>query len=209
MENTSIGNNTNKKKIRIGLPKGSFIKYSNQIVSMLIGTPIVAKKLYYENDLYEIYLTKFRDVPKLIKNNVLDYGISCDEWITEIGEKIEIVTHLDWCDTKISLIGCESLESKKGQLVTCVTEYPNIAKRFFESKQINYSIYHISGSSEAFVPNCFDYCVDCVETQETLNANGLSELEIILKSKVALVTSSNKECALDNNLLSCIKNISL
>ena len=64
MGNTNIGNKP-LNRIKIGLPKGSFIKYSNKIIATLIGNCLEEKRLSYQNDLYEVYLVKLRDVPNL------------------------------------------------------------------------------------------------------------------------------------------------
>lgn len=205
MENTNIGNEQ-LNRIKIGLPKGDLFKYSSQIICALMGNCIKPKKLSYQNCKYEIYLTKLRDIPHLLENNILDVGITCDEWIVETGADVEIVKRLDWCDTKISLIGCEAIDSIK--YITCITEYPNIAKKYFESKQIKHKIYKISGSSEAFVPHRFDYCVDCVETQSTLNANDLREIDILLSSKIVLAKAPSFELRIDE-LLERIEHIAL
>lgn len=207
MGNTNIGNKP-LNRIKIGLPKGSFIKYSNKIIATLIGNCLEEKRLSYQNDLYEVYLVKLRDVPKLLENNIIDVGITCDEWLAETGAKVEVLKKLDWCDTKISLIGCIEIEKMADKKISCITEYPNIAKRYFEAKNIEHSIYTISGSSEAFVPNRFDYCIDCVETQGTLNANKLNEIEVILRSKIVLARSNQSNASIDE-LLGCIEGLVL
>lgn len=83
-------------------------------------------------------------------------------------------------------------KDRTGDSRSCVTEFPNIASKYFKEQGIECNIFHISGSSEACVPQIFDWCIDCVETGTTLLENDLMEKEIILESKVALFTKYEK-----------------
>lgn len=177
--------------ISIGLPKGGLKKYSLNFISNLIGEPVESKKLSFSTENYTIFLLKHRDIPRFLECGLIDVGITSIEWVEESGIELNLVMMLNWCDTRISLI--ESKEKDRtGDSRSCVTEFPNIASKYFKEQGIECNIFHISGSSEACVPQIFDWCIDCVETGTTLLENDLMEKEIILESKVALFTKYEK-----------------
>lgn len=176
--------------ISIGLPKGELKKFSLNFISKLLGETTENKKLNYLNENYSIYLLKHRDIPLFLDRGLIDIGITSSEWVEESGVKLTPILMLDWCDTRISLIESKITINNRASR-SCVTEFPNIAFKYFNEKGIDCDIFKISGSSEACVPQIFDWCIDCVETGATLQENNLVEKEIILRSKVALFTKYN------------------
>lgn len=169
--------------IRIGLPKGGIKSKSLDLIKRVTGTELEDKRLNYIDDEFEIYLLKHRDIPKMLHEGLLDIGITSYEWVAENGFNLEVIRELDWCDTFIALIG---KEMKNGR-TNCSTEFYNIVKRYVEEKNLDMDIYRLSGSGEAGIPTLFDYCVDCVESGETLKKNNLVVLDKILESKVVVV----------------------
>ena len=125
---------------------------------------------------------KHRDIPVLIEKGILDYGITSDEWLEETGAQLLRIKELDWCDTSIYLI---VHKDSFGQLKNCVSEYVNIARRYFKDNEME--IEYVSGSCEALVPTEFDCCIGCVESGVTLSQNDLIVRETLLQSKIVLV----------------------
>ena len=76
------------------------------------------------------------------------------------------------------------MAGKKGtQLINnmkVATKYPNITKKFFQSKGLPCSVLKLYGSIElAAVLGLSDVVVDLVESGQTLKQNGLVEIELI------------------------------
>lgn len=179
--------------LRVGLPKGVLKEKSLRLVELLLNMKINKNLLSFNSDEYKIFLLKHRDIPKMIANNMLDIGITSSEWISESKNKVKIIKKMDWCNTRISLITSDpNYKVQADKEISCVTEFPNIAKDYFDKINQKYNIYNLSGSSEAFVPGMFECCVDCVETGSTIRENNLFENEVILESEVVLITSVNK-----------------
>lgn len=179
--------------MNIGLPKGSIIVKSLELIETIINEKIDRKKLFFKKENINFYLLKHRDIPKLVYEGILDFGVTSEDWIEEFGKEFDKIKSLDWCDTRTSVISSTerrilSLENE----LRCVTEFPNIAKRYFsEIGMHNVEVVYISGSSESLVPSIYDCCVDCVETGDTLKLHDLIEEEIINNSKVTIITKKS------------------
>ena len=75
------------------------------------------------------------------------------------------------------------------KLVPCLaTSYPQILSQFLNDKKVSAEIHEISGSVE-IAPSIglAEAVCDIVSTGSTLVSNGLSEVEVILKSEAVLV----------------------
>ena len=103
----------------IGLPKGSIKEKSIKLIAEF-GFNIQKGKLSYTNDNIKFILLKHRDIPRLIIEEKIDYGITSEEWLYELQsyEKVKILKKLDWCDTRIDLISSKAIS----KINTCVTE---------------------------------------------------------------------------------------
>ena len=74
---------------------------------------------------------------------------------------------------------------------TIATKYPNVARRFFESKQMDVRIIKIEGSVElAPLLGLSDGIVDIVETGATLRENGLEVVEPIHQVSARLIVNA-------------------
>ncbi len=168
---------------KIAVAKGIVQKKMLELLEKKYRVTINPKKLTTRvgEDIY--FFVKHRDIPELIENNIIDIGITSWEWIVEKNVKVDVVKKLDWCNTKICVI---QNKDNYEQGNSCVTEFPNIAKLYFEENNKNVRIKKISGSSEAYVPLLADMSVDCVETGNTLKENGLRINTIILESKIVV-----------------------
>lgn len=182
------------KVINIGLPKGNVFNKSKELVEKFTGNSIIDGKLKVGYENFRFYFLKHRDIPFFVESGKLDYGITSDEWIVETGVSVTRIKELDWCDTKIALIKSENYG---GDLLTCVTEFENIARKYFED---NVQIERISGSSEALVPEMYSCCIDCVESGKTLNVNDLVIADIIMYSKMVLIGKTKTTIAIENIL---------
>ena len=74
---------------------------------------------------------------------------------------------------------------------TVASKYPNVARRFFESKKMDVRIIRIEGSVElAPLLGLSDGIVDIVETGVTLRENGLEVVERIAEVSARLIVNS-------------------
>lgn len=198
--------------INVGLPKTRSSQSKSKsllFLSHFLNKPINDDKLFYtDGENYNFYLVKYRDIPKLIEEGKLDIGITLSEWIEERESNVGIIGEIDWCSTRISLILKKGSSLSTLGKIFCVTEYYNIANKFFENKKIqNVRIDLLSGSIEGLIPNIYTCGVECVETGNTLKNHDLYEEEIIFESKSLIITRKNQDLSRFGLILKSIKNV--
>jgi ATP phosphoribosyltransferase len=69
------------------------------------------------------------------------------------------------------------------------TEYPDVTRRFFESRGIDADIRLSYGATEAKIPDIVDCIVEITETGRALRAAGLREIGQILQSYTELIAN--------------------
>jgi ATP phosphoribosyltransferase len=121
-----------------------------------------------------VYLMKAPDIGRLLRQDVLDLGLTGDEWLIEHdvpGER--------WCFEMTSYTASVCLLMKHGDvreprwLRSVVTPHPNLAGRLLRDLVPDGRIIAVAGSSEGLVPDVGDACLDLMETGSTARANGL------------------------------------
>lgn len=122
-----------------------------------------------------IHLLKAPDVARLLASNLLDLGLTGDEWLMETG------IASDWrCfptrsyEAFVCLLMARGDSRPLNHIHRVVTPYPNLARWLLSGIAPRSEIMAISGSSEALVPDLADACVDVVETGTSAALNDLA-----------------------------------
>jgi len=170
--------------LTIAIPKG---RLGEQAISMFkaagIGESIDEKsrKLIFEDENKNIkfMLLKNSDVITYVENGVADIGISGKDMIMENNSDIYELYKMNIGKCKLSVAG---IKGKKifmdDTILKVATKFPEIAKKYFNSKGQKIRIIKLNGSIElAPILGLSDVIVDIVETGNTLKANGLEVLE--------------------------------
>ena len=141
-------------------------------------------------------LAKAPDVITYVEHGVCDIGIVGKDTIAEKGG-----TFYEVCDLQAGKCNF-ALAQKKGadfysgyDTKVIASKYPEVARRFFESKNMDVDIIKIEGSVElAPLLGLADAIVDIVETGATLRENGLEVVEYIMpvSARVIVNTASLK-----------------
>jgi ATP phosphoribosyltransferase len=152
-----------------------------------------ANKLKTEADNFpmEIYFLRDDDIPQYVEDEVADIGIVGENVIYEKNKQVEVVEKLGFGKCRLSVAVSKSehynhLNYLEGKRIA--TSYPGIVGRFLSDNKVNAEIHEISGSVE-IAPGIglADAIVDLVSSGSTLLANGLKEVQTILRSEAALI----------------------
>lgn len=163
--------------IRLGLPKGRMASDSNKFCDAL-GVKTRAGVLSYRTTACSIpigiYFMKAPDVAHLLKRNLLDLGLTGDEWLMETGihpnrRCFETRSY----EASVCLLMARGDLRPFSHIRSVVTPYPNLARSLLSDMASRSEIMTISGSSEAMVPDIADACIDIVETGTSAALNAL------------------------------------
>lgn len=146
-------------------------------------------------DKMEIIFAKSNDVVTFIEHGIVDIGIVGSDTLLENSFK-NYYELLDLEIGKCSFAVCSYPEYKNIKLnrrKRIATKYPNVAKKYFESKDEDVEIIRLEGSVELGpVVGLTDAIVDIVETGATLKANGLEVIEKITDVSTRLICNKTK-----------------
>jgi ATP phosphoribosyltransferase len=145
-----------------------------------------------------------QEIPQYVAAGYFDLGITGLDWVHETGSEVRIVAELPYSKTasekvKIVLAVHEQsavktpLDLKQGSRIS--TEYPNLAKQYFEQIGISVDIFLSYGATEAKVPDIMDGIVELTETGETLKRGGLNVIDLILESSTVLIANEQSYLA--------------
>lgn len=146
-------------------------------------------------DKMEIIFAKSNDVVTFIEHGIVDIGIVGSDTLLENSFK-NYYELLDLEIGKCSFAVCSYPKYKNIKLnrrKRIATKYPNVAKKYFESKDEDVEIIKLEGSVELGpVVGLTDAIVDIVETGVTLKANGLEVIEKITDVSTRLICNKTK-----------------
>lgn len=154
------------------------------------------RRLYVtaKNQDIEILFVRAQDVPRFIAIGSVDLGITGQDQIADSGFVLKEVLELEFGHCRLSVAVPEQSnirtvdDIKDGCRVA--TSFPNVTKRFFDSKGKNVEIVNVSGAAE-IMPyiGVSDIIVDLVSSGATLKTNRLMEIETLVTSQAVMVTS--------------------
>lgn len=185
------------KPIRIALTKGRLEEKSIAMFEQL-GYDCTAIRdkgrrliLPVEHSNLEIVLAKAADVVTYIENGVCDLGVVGKDTIMEMGGTFYEVADLGFGRCRFALAALQGVDFYEGYHTRCIaSKYVNVARAFFEKKNMDVNIVKIEGSVElAPILGLSDAIVDIVETGTTLRENGLVITEYISDISARLIVN--------------------
>lgn len=208
----------NTNRLRIAMQKTG--RLSTDSIKLLIncGIKINLKQQqlisFAENMPIDVVRVRDDDIPGLVIDQVVDLGIVGENVIEEESLKRNIHPHtscynilqrLDFGVCRLSLavpinqkyVSIMSLKNKR-----IATSYPNLLKKYFDQKKIDFNFFILNGSVEvAPSAGLSDAICDLVSTGATLEANRLKEVEVIYHSRACLVSGTEKLSDLKTNVI--------
>ena len=139
----------------------------------------------------EVLYLRNGDIPKYLRDGVVDLAIIGENLIFEKGKDLTVVEKLGFSKCRVCIAvpkdfnftGIKDLEGKK-----IATSYPNTVNKYLSEKGISADLHIINGSVE-IAPNIglADAICDIVSSGSTLFKNNLKEVATIVKSESVLV----------------------
>ena len=140
----------------------------------------------------EVVLAKAGDVITYLEHGVCDLGVVGKDVIMERGGQFFEILDLGFGRCGFALAAPDGADFYGGyRTKTIATKYPNVARRFFGSKDMDVRVIKIEGSVElAPVLGLADGIVDLVETGATLRENGLRVVEPVAQVSARLIVNA-------------------
>ena len=140
----------------------------------------------------EVVLAKAADVITYVEHGVCDMGVVGKDTVLEYGGQFFEVLDLGFGRCRFALAAPKGVDFYHGYAAkTVASKYPNVARRFFESKNMDVRIIKIEGSvGLAPLLGLADGIVDIVETGSTLKENGLAVVENIHEISARLIVNA-------------------
>ncbi len=186
------------KYLTIALAKGRLAELSVKILMDLgynCGEVLEkTRKLIFtdEENKLKFILVKASDVATYVEYGAADIGIVGRDTILEEGRNVYEMVDLKFGKCRMCVCGPEELRGRLGEHapLRVASKYTNIARDYFDSKDITIELIKLNGSVElAPLTNLSDVIVDIVETGKTLYENGLDVLEEICPLSARIIVN--------------------
>ncbi len=153
----------------------------------------------------EVAILRPQEIGNYVEEGLFDLGITGLDWIVETDSEVEILADFPYAKTgtggKLRIVlavlrssGVDRPEDlPPGTKIA--TEYPNIARRYFEKVGVPVKVIPSAGATEAKVPNIVDAVVEITETGSTLRAHGLEIIDDVMVTSTKLI--ANRESSAD------------
>lgn len=186
------------KYLTIALAKGRLAELSVKILMDLgynSGEVLEkTRKLIFtdEEHMLKFILVKASDVATYVEYGAADIGIVGRDTILEEGRNVYEMVDLKFGKCRMCVCGPKELKGRLGEHspLRVASKYTNIAKDYFDSKDMSIELIKLNGSVElAPLTNLSDVIVDIVETGKTLYENGLDVLEEICPLSARIIVN--------------------
>jgi len=137
------------------------------------------------------FIFKARVIPQLLQLGIIDVGVCGHDLVEEAEVNLHRIRDLPGKDVRI--VAATKLNEWPKRPLLIATEYPRIAEKWAYSKNLSHTILMTYGSTEAFAGGIADIIVDCVDTGQTLKANGIQIVDTIMHSSPGVYC--RKECS--------------
>ena len=174
---------------RLGLPKG---RMEQGVLTLLsdAGVSVRPSARSYRPDVSlpgaEAKLLKPQNIVEMLAVGSRDAGFAGADWVAEL--QADVVELLDTGLDAVQLVAAapSALVSAGGGLparrLLVATEYERLGRGWIEARGLDAALIRSYGATEVFPPEDADVIVDNTATGATLEANGLTVVDVLMRS---------------------------
>jgi ATP phosphoribosyltransferase len=189
--------------LRLVLPKGSleratFDLFEAADLTVNRMSAVDYKATIADPRIAEVRILRPQEIPRYVAEGLFDLGITGRDWVEETGAEVASLGELAYSkatSNPIRVVVAVAADAEVKRVddlpsgVRVSTEYPELTRRYFESRGVDADIRLSYGASEAKIPDIADCIVDITETGRALRAAGLRILDTILVSHTELIAN--------------------
>lgn len=187
-------------KLKVGLPKGSLEDTTLNLLKKAGYNLTLSERSYLpriDDEEMEVSLIRAQEIARYVESGVLDTGITGKDWIKESKAKIIEVADLIYAKkglTKVYWVLAVPLNSKikkvkdlEGKIIA--TELVNVTRAYLKKHKVKARVEFSWGATEVKPPELADAIVELTETGESLRANNLRIVDIVIESNTKLIAN--------------------
>lgn len=190
--------------IKLVIPKGSL---EEQTLALLRDADLPVRRSgdreynarIDDDRISQVAILRPQEIGKYVEEGLFDLGITGLDWIHETASDVEILADFPYAKTgsggnlRIVLAVLKDSGVRRPEDLPAgtkvATEYPNIARGYFEKLGVPARVILSAGATEAKVPGIVDAIVEITETGSTLEAHGLVIIDDILFTSTKLIAN--------------------
>lgn len=145
----------------------------------------------------EVLFLRDDDIPQYIEDRVADAGIVGENIVYETNKKVRVLEKMGFGKCRLSIAVPKNAEYKSVKELggkKIATSYPVILRKYLKKKRVEAKLEEVSGSVEiAPSVGLADAICDLVSSGSTLFANGLKEVETVMKSEAVFISGTKPD----------------
>ncbi|MFQ5963131.1 MAG: ATP phosphoribosyltransferase [Candidatus Scalinduaceae bacterium] len=188
------------KKLRLGIPKGSLQEATIDMMKNAGYRVYVSSRSYYptiDDDELSIRLIRPQDMSRYVEKEIVDAGITGQDWVEEAGSNVKCLEKLIYAKQKLTKVrwvlavpencSIESVKDLQGKKIA--TELVNVTKRYLEKNDVQAEVEFSHGATEAKAPDLVEAIVELTETGSSLKANKLRIIDTVTESTTVFIAN--------------------
>ncbi len=183
-----------------GLPKGSLQESTFDLLDKAGYGFSVRSRSYFpsiDDDELTAMLVRAQEMGKYVADGVFDAGITGLDWIAETGADVHVVADLVYSKASMRPVrwvlavpedsDIHSVQDLEGKRIA--TEVVGLTERWLAEHGVTADVEFSWGATEVKAPDLVDAIVEVTETGNSLRANKLRIVEVLLSSNTQLVAN--------------------
>ena len=194
--------NPNGKVLNFGLPKGSLEKPTLNLFDKAGYKITVSSRSYrpsFDDPELDGRFVRAQEISRFVENGFFDCGLTGHDWVVENESDVVEVSELVYSRASnvtskwvlavpedSPILTVKDLEGKR-----IATEVVNLTKNFLAQHGVQAKVEFSWGATEVKVPEMVDAIVDLTETGNSIRANKLRIVDIILHTSTRLIANKD------------------
>lgn len=195
-----------QKQLILGIPKGSLQSATVELFKKAGYSIYIGERSYkptIDDEDIKCMLIRAQEIPKYVEDGVIDLGLAGKDWIVETRADVSEVADLIYSKTGLGTVKLVLAVDSKSKIKSVIdlngkkiaTELVNVTKDYLKKNGVTANVEFSWGATEVKVPDLVDAISELTETGNSLRANNLRILDVILESNTKLI--ANKEARKD------------
>lgn len=188
-------------KLKIGIPKGSLQEATVRIFKKAGFNITISGRSFFpyiDDEEIEAVLIRAQEMSRYVEDEIIDCGITGNDWIMENDSKVvkvadlvyakETLRPVRWVLAVPNKTKIKSVRALNGKKIA--TELVNVTRAYFRKKKVKADVEFSWGTTEAKTKMGIDAIVELTETGTSLKANDLRIIDTVCESTTQFIANA-------------------